>query len=571
MVPVPDASTPIRTTAGYQRAAGRPRPPGRERLGSAGRPANATGRHSPYDFVMSRILKPGTSWWETYARCVRVAPEAFDSDRLRNLSGGEWRRSGVPGDHVSPVDGSPIPGPPRISYDEAVTAVAMARDAHEAWGKVDLDERRARVTAALDLMAEHRDLLALLLVWEIGKPWRLACADVDRGLDGARWYVREIENHLRMGTDAERRPLPGPVSNIASWNYPMSVQVHAELVQALAGNAVIAKTPSQGGFHCLTLAHAFMARAGLPVTLVSGVGAELGEALIRSEGIGALAFVGGRANGRLAATALADTGRRHMLEQEGLNTWGIWDFSDWPVLAQHIRKGFEYAKQRCTAYPRYVVQRRLFPAFLEAYLPVLRDLRFGHPLAVESADEPLPELDFGPVIHASKAMDLAARFEEGTRGGGVPLFHGSLSAGSFLAGQDLSAYVAPACILAPPASWSLQHAEPFGPLDSIVIVDTESELLAQMNASAGSLVASIATDDLDFAARVAEHLQAFKVGVNRPRSRGDREEVFGGLGASWKGAFVGGELLVHAVTYGPNGADEQLFGNFPAYSLLPAR
>ena len=144
----------------------------------------------------------------------------------------------------------------------------------------------------------------------------------------------------------------------------MSVQVHAELVQLLAGNAVVAKTPSQGGFHTLTLAHALMRRAELPVTLLSGVGGHLGEALIRSDGIGALAFVGGRANGRRAAVSLADTGRRHMLEQEGLNTWGIWDFSQWHLLAQHLRKGFEYAKQRCTAYPRYVVQRRLFPAFL---------------------------------------------------------------------------------------------------------------------------------------------------------------------------------------------------------------
>jgi len=71
--------------------------------------------------------------------------------------------------------------------------------------------------------------------------------------------------------------------------------------------------------------------------------------------------------------------------------------------------------------------------------------------------------------------------------------------------------------------------------------------------------------------RVAEHVQAFKVGVNRPRSRGDREEVFGGLGASWKGAFVGGDLLVQAVTYGPDGAAEKLYGNFPDYSLLPER
>jgi acyl-CoA reductase-like NAD-dependent aldehyde dehydrogenase len=105
------------------------------------------------------------------------------------------------------------------------------------------------------------------------------------------------------------------VSNIASWNYPMSVQVHAELVQVLAGNAVVAKTPSQGGFHCLTLAHAFMARAGLPVTLLSGIGGKLGDVLISKPGIGALAFVGGRSNGRVAATSLAD--RRSKTAQRG--------------------------------------------------------------------------------------------------------------------------------------------------------------------------------------------------------------------------------------------------------------
>jgi acyl-CoA reductase-like NAD-dependent aldehyde dehydrogenase len=260
-----------------------------------------------------------------------------------------------------------------------------------------------------------------------------------------------------------------------------------------------------------------------------------------------------------------------MLEQEGLNTWGIWDYSQWHLLAQHLRKGFEYAKQRCTAYPRYVVQRRLFPSFLEMYLPVIDAVRFGHPLAVEAPGDALPDLDFGPVIHASKAADLAAQFDEATRGGGIPLHRGSLAEGRFLDFQDTAAYIAPSCVLAPPASWSLHHAEPFGPLDSIVVVDTESELLAAMNASNGSLVASIATDDLDFAARVAEQLQAFKVGVNKPRSRGDRQEVFGGLGASWKGAFVGGDLLVHAVTYGAEGTDERLFGNFPDYSLLPSR
>jgi acyl-CoA reductase-like NAD-dependent aldehyde dehydrogenase len=202
---------------------------------------------------------------------------------------------------------------------------------------------------------------------------------------------------------------------------------------------------------------------------------------------------------------------------------------------------------------------------------VLKAVRFGHPLAVEHPDDPLPELDFGPVIHSAKATDLAGQFDEAVRGGGIPLFRGSVGDGRFLDVQDTSAYIAPASVLQPPAAWSLHHAEPFGPLDSVVVVDTQAELLAAMNASNGSLVASIATDDPDVGSRVVEELQAFKVGINKPRSRGDREEVFGGLGASWKGAFVGGDLLVQALTYGPGGADEQLYGNFQSSSRLPPR
>jgi acyl-CoA reductase-like NAD-dependent aldehyde dehydrogenase len=511
-------------------------------------------------------LAPGTSWTETFDRAREVAPEAFASDRILNLMEGQWIDNGQVGEHVTPVDGTRIAGPPRIDHDAAERAVAGAVREHRDWARTDLDERRRRVISAVESMAEHRDLLALLLVWEIGKPWRLACADVDRALDGVRWYVQEIERQT-----AGRVALPGPVSNIASWNYPMSVQVHSELVQLLAGNAVIAKTPSQGGFHCLTLAHALMRRAGLPVTLVSGVGSQLGDALIRGQGLGALAFVGGRANGRKAATSLADTGRRHFLEQEGLNTWGIFGFSQWDLLATHLKKGFEYGKQRCTAYPRYVVQRCLFDQFLQTYLPVMGALRFGHPLAVQDAGDPLPELDFGPVIHAEKADELRAGFDEAVAGGGIPLARGDLVSGRFLPGQDLGAYVAPATVLEPRPSWSLHHREPFGPLDSIVLVDTEAELLAAMNASNGSLVASVATDDPDLAARVSQELQAFKVGINKPRSRGDRDEVFGGLGASWKGAFVGGDLLVQAVTCRADGSADQLYGNFPSYSLYPQR
>jgi acyl-CoA reductase-like NAD-dependent aldehyde dehydrogenase len=510
-------------------------------------------------------------WADVLRRVGSTAPEAFDGGRLRNLHGGRFTDLGVASPLVSPVDGTELAHLSKLDVVQATAAVAASAQEHERWGQVGLAERKARVRDAVDLLTAHRDDLALTLAWEIGKPWRLACADVDRALDGVRWYLDEIDGMLAADVDGNpftRTPLHGPVSNIASWNYPMSVLVHAELVQVLAGNAVVAKTPTQGGAVCLTLAHALMLRAGLPVTLLSGDGRELSAALVRSPAIGALAFVGGRTNGKAVAAQLVDTGKRHMLEQEGLNCWGVWEFSDWDLMAGVIRKGYEYAKQRCTAYPRFVVQRQLVDEFLATYLPVVQQVRFGHPLAADAGSDELPELDFGPLISAAKAKELSSLVGEALQHGAVPLYRGRLEHGRFLPGQDTSAYAAPVTLLAPPGQSRLMHEEPFGPVDTIVVVDTENELLAQLNASNGALVASIACDDTDTAQRLAEHVSAFKVGVNKPRSRGDRAEPFGGRGGSWKGAFVGGAHLVQAVTEGP--ADESLYGNFPSYSRYPA-
>ncbi|WP_328548565.1 aldehyde dehydrogenase family protein [Streptomyces platensis] len=508
------------------------------------------------------ILKPGTSWQDAWQRSLAAAPEAFRDDQALNLWGAAWHPDGHPLPATSPVDGSPVAGPPRLDADAALHAVRASLDQHRAWRQVPLAERKARISATLDALTEHRELLALLLVWEIGKPWKLAQADVDRAIDGVRWYVDEIDRML-----VDRTPLPGPVSNIASWNYPMSVLIHAMLVQALAGNAVIAKTPTDGGLVCLTLACALAAREGVPATLVSGSGKELSPSLVRSPEIGCVSFVGGRDTGARVATAVADLGKRHILEQEGLNTWGIWNFTDWPALTPLLRKTFDYAKQRCTAYPRFVVQREAFADFLATYLPAVRSVRFGHPLAVADPADPLPELDFGPLINAAKAKELADLTNEAISRGAVPLHRGSLADGHFLPSQDTSAYLPPTTLLAPPPSSPLHHSEPFGPVDTLVLVDTEAELLAAMNASNGALVASLSCDDQATYDRLAPQIRAFKVGHGKPRSRGDRDELFGGFGNSWSGAFVGGELLVRAVTEGPE--SERLPGNFPDYHLMP--
>jgi acyl-CoA reductase-like NAD-dependent aldehyde dehydrogenase len=256
-----------------------------------------------------------------------------------------------------------------------------------------------------------------------------------------------------------------------------------------------------------------------------------------------------------------------MLEMEGVNAYGIWDFSDWPLLAAQIKKGFEYGKQRCTAYARFIVQRSLFPKFLSMYLPVVQSLRFGHPLLVDKPGDPPPALDFGPLINSKKIEELRVMCSEAVGMGAVSLYEAEFDESRFLPDQDISAYLPPTALLNVPRNCKLYHNEPFGPVDSLLVVDRIEELISEMNVSNGNLCSSVATDDPKTAQRIRSELRAFKVGINQVRSRGDRDEVFGGIGQSWKGCYVGGKHLVHAVTQGPQG--ERLYGNFREYTRLP--
>ncbi|MBV9282804.1 MAG: aldehyde dehydrogenase family protein [Chloroflexi bacterium] len=503
-------------------------------------------------------------WPTIYDRARAILPEAFgEGGRVLNLVEGEWGYPGHGKRYISACDGTELGFLPMLDLETARRAVRFAAAEREAWSNLDLDERRRRVADCLAELREHRQILASLLTWEIGKPYAQSLVSVDRCITGVEWYLENIEPML------EGRSALGLISNIASWNYPLSVLVHMVLVQVLAGNSVIAKTPTDGGLCALTLSFGLARRCGLPVTLVSGSGGELSEALVRNQAVDCLSFVGGKSNGRDIAASLYDRQKRYMLEMEGVNAYGIWDFSDWPSLAKQLKKGFEYGKQRCTAYARYAIQRDLFPQFLEMYLPLLASIRVGHPLLARDGQDSPPALDFGPLITSKTAENLKVMVSEATGKGALKVFEGRLREDMFFPEQDMSAYVAPMALINLPRNCALYHNEPFGPVDSIVIVDRIEELVAEMNVSNGNLVASIACDDPSVSRRVTGELRAFKVGVNTVRSRGDREEPFGGIGESWKGCFVGGQYLVQAVTVGSPG--ERLYGNFPDYTLLPEK
>jgi len=502
------------------------------------------------------------SWNALSARLQAVVPEVFDAEHhVLNLVENRWQLRGHGKHCASPIDGSELGLFPMLGQEEAAKAVRFAAKEGQEWKGVGLEDRKSRVAECLAMFREHGELLARLLVWEIGKPLPQARVSVERCISGVQWYLENVDPMLEG-----RVPL-GLVSNIASWNYPMSVLMHAVLVQTLCGNSVIAKTPSDGGLFTLTLAFALARRAGLPVSLVSGSGGQLSEVLVRNEHVACLAFVGGKTNGRDIAASLYDRNKRYMLEMEGVNGYGVWNFSDWKTLEAQVRKGFEYGKQRCTAYARWVVQRSLFPRFLEMYLPVLRSIQFGHPLMPDASGKQPRTMDFGPLINAKKVEELRVLHAEAIGGGGVPIYTGSFDEANFYPGQDASAYLPPMAVLNPPRNCRLYHSEPFGPLDTIVLVDRVEELVSEMNVSNGCLVASVACDDEREARKIAGELRSFKVGINKVRSRGDRDEPFGGIGESWKGCFVGGKYLVQAVTQGPPG--ERLCGRFPEGTMLP--
>ena len=508
-----------------------------------------------------QILKEA-QWSVLIDQVKAVALEAFNSQgEILNLIRGNWENEGNHKPFNSCIDGTLLGHYPMLRTKEGKEAVEYCAKEFKSWNKVDLDERKRRVTETLDEMEKHKNLLAYLLVWEIGKPFDQALDGVERCIDGVRWYIDEIECMM------QGRIALGVISNIASWNYPLSVLVHACLVQVLAGNTVIAKTPSDGGLWSLTVCFAIAKRHELPVSLISGSGGVLSEALVTHDSVDCLSYVGGKSNGRSIASSLYDKNKRYMLEMEGINSYGVWNFSDWDNLAKQLKSGFKYGKQRCTAYVRYVVQRTLFPKFLEMYLPVLGSLKYGNPLLVDEGETVPPSYDFGPLINSKKASDVNVMYNDALGKGAVSIFQGELDDDNFLPHQDTSAYFAPASLLNLPRNAQLYHNEPFGPLDSIVLVDHRDELVSEMNVSNGALVSSIACDNNEESKEIAGQLRGFKVGVNKMKSRGDREATFGGIGESWKGCFVGGQYLVEAVTNSDSG--EQLFGNFPEYTKLP--
>jgi delta 1-pyrroline-5-carboxylate dehydrogenase len=157
-----------------------------------------------------RIL-PAAEWDQVLAQTRALVPEAFNSERrILNLIGRSWQEPGYDRPYKTPNDGATLGALPFISYEIARNAVQFAATEQLEWARIDLDERRRRVQQCIDEMKLNRDILISLLMWEIGKPYKIAEADVDRCISGVEWYVAKIGGMLATASRSVWFPTSPP-------------------------------------------------------------------------------------------------------------------------------------------------------------------------------------------------------------------------------------------------------------------------------------------------------------------------------------------------------------------------
>ena len=132
---------------------------------------------------MPKIISPQVEYAALLAQVKQLAPEIFTAEGgFLNLMEGRWQEPGRPREFRSPIDGTVLGSLPMLNQDAAIRAVVAAKNEAAGWASTSHDERRTKVQAALDLLRPQVELIGKLLMWEIGKTYKLGFTDIDRAV-----------------------------------------------------------------------------------------------------------------------------------------------------------------------------------------------------------------------------------------------------------------------------------------------------------------------------------------------------------------------------------------------------
>jgi succinate-semialdehyde dehydrogenase/glutarate-semialdehyde dehydrogenase len=445
----------------------------------------------------------------------------------------------------NPATGEKLGEAPVVTAEEVQQAVAAARAAQAAWGRLTVRQRIAAMKRFQRVLVTQRDALAVLTVAEQGKDQMIAYGEIFAILGLLRYFFRVAPRVLRqrrafpfLGMLRVNRVIPCPygvVGVISPWNYPVSLSLEPALAALLTGNAVIIKPSEYTPLVGLKLGELFR-EAGLPenlVQVVTGYG-ETGAALITS-GIDKLVFVGSVPTGRKVAALAGQHLLPVTLELGGKDAAIVLADADVDRAAEGITWGANLnAGQTCLAIERVYVVDEVAEPFIRRLLEVVQGLRVG-PGAEPDTDIPAITTEAQLAVIQSHIEDAAAK--------GARVLCGGASA------ARPGRFFEPTVVVDVTDEMLIMQEETFGPVIAVQRVRDVEEAIQRTNASAFGLTASVWTRDIALGKRVAARIQAGDVAVNDHATPAGYAEIpWGGMKESGYGKTRGKEGLLEMVT-----------------------
>ena len=430
---------------------------------------------------------------------------------------------------------------------DVARAIRAAETAGLRWRRTPAPKRGEILYRFGALMAEHKERLARAMTREMGKVLTEARGDVQEGIDIAFLMAGEGRRLFGDTTPSElpdkwamsiRDPI-GVAGIITPWNFPMAIPCWKMMPALVSGNTVVFK-PSSDTPHCATLLVELMAEAGFPagtVNLVTGPGAEVGDAIVSSPDVPVISFTGNTETGRRLATQAATRLKRVSLELGGKNGIVVLADADLDLATDGILwSAFGTTGQRCTAASRVIAERTVVDPLLERLERRAKALRLGSGLDSGT--------DVGPLVNAGALSKVTGYIEVGRREG--ELVTGGRRGSS--AGLEHGHFFEPTIFAGVAPMDRIAQEEIFGPVLSVIPVDDYQGAVTALNQVRYGLSSSIFTRDANTAFRAMRDFETGIVYINAGTIGAETHLPFGGTKETGNGHREAGHAALDTYT-----------------------
>ncbi len=445
---------------------------------------------------------------------------------------------------IDPATGAVIAHVPDSDERDVAQAVEAAANAFPSWSRTPAAERSRLLMTIAQRIEDRLAPLAEAECRDPGKPLRLAkTVDIPRSASNFRFFATAIQTFHSEAYRTDQLALnytllqPRGVAGLLSpWNLPLYL-FSWKIAPALAtGNTVVAK-PSELTPTTAHLLAEIAQEVGVPAgvfNVLHGYGHKVGAALVAHPRVPTISFTGGTATGAAIARAAAPLFKKIALELGGKNPNVVFADADIDeVLKTSVRSSFENQGEICLCGSRIFVEASLYPSFVERFVEATRRLKVGDLLD--------PTVDQGALISRAHFDKVTSYIQLAKAEGGRILCGGGPAKG---VGQRCQSgvFVEPTVIVDLDVNCRVNQEEIFGPVVTIAPFRTEDEVIRHANATPFGLSASLWTQNLGRAHRVAEQLECGTVWVNCWLLR-DLRTPFGGTKNSGVGREGGDEAL----------------------------